>query len=162
MATVPLGKFGDEKFLARLVGKLLNTSDELATASAVCSDAFKQVVIGEPVVARDVYKSCSVEGLHSGQLWIKFIYAAALRVKRSAPQAIESELKGSWQIRRDSCGLWTCFVPRSGLLCRPAGSRTLVICRHRTLARHHQTAAHRQVLVAHLAERRGEAGANAG
>lgn len=62
--SLPLGKFGDEKYLVQLPGKLLNASDELTSATAIASDAFKQVVTGEPISARDLYKSavnfCSV------------------------------------------------------------------------------------------------------
>jgi phage/plasmid-associated DNA primase len=38
-----------------LVGKLLNTSDELGTAKAIASEGFKAIITGEPVTARDVY-----------------------------------------------------------------------------------------------------------
>ena len=57
--SVPLGKFSDEKYLVQLAGKLLNASDELTSASAVASDAFKQIVTGEPITARDVYRSAT-------------------------------------------------------------------------------------------------------
>jgi P4 family phage/plasmid primase-like protien len=52
---LPPTKFHDDKHLVRLVGKLLNTSDELGTAKAIGSEAFKAVVTGEPVMARNVY-----------------------------------------------------------------------------------------------------------
>ena len=54
--SVALGKFSDEKYLVKLVGKHLNASDELTSAQAVASDAFKQIVTGEPIAARDVYR----------------------------------------------------------------------------------------------------------
>ena len=57
--SIPLGKFSDEKYLVHLSGKLLNASDELTSASAVASDAFKQIVTGEPIIARDVYRSAT-------------------------------------------------------------------------------------------------------
>jgi P4 family phage/plasmid primase-like protien len=55
--SIPLGKFGDEKYLIKLPGKLLNASDELTSAAGIASDTFKQVVTGEPITARDLYKS---------------------------------------------------------------------------------------------------------
>jgi len=57
VASIPLGKMGDEKYASALAGKLLNASDELTSAAAVASDTFKQVVTGEPITARDVYQS---------------------------------------------------------------------------------------------------------
>jgi P4 family phage/plasmid primase-like protien len=57
VASVPPSKFVDERYVVKLVGKLLNTSDELGTASAISSDTFKHLVTGEPVQARDLYKS---------------------------------------------------------------------------------------------------------
>lgn len=56
VSALPLGKFGDDKFVCGLIGKLLNASDELTSAAAVASDTFKQVVTGEPITARDVYR----------------------------------------------------------------------------------------------------------
>jgi phage/plasmid-associated DNA primase len=52
---VPIGKLGDDRFAVRLVGKALNTSDELSER-AVRGDSFKKAVTGEPMSARDVYK----------------------------------------------------------------------------------------------------------
>ena len=46
----------DERHMIGLVGKLLNASDELSP-EAIASDTFKAVVTGEPIHARDVYKS---------------------------------------------------------------------------------------------------------
>jgi putative DNA primase/helicase len=40
----------------KLVGKLLNTSDELGTAEAIASDRFKAIITGEPSTGRDVYR----------------------------------------------------------------------------------------------------------
>jgi putative DNA primase/helicase len=57
VASVPPSKFGDERFVVKLAGKLLNTSDELGNARAIASDAFKAIVTGDPVPARDLYKS---------------------------------------------------------------------------------------------------------
>jgi putative DNA primase/helicase len=57
VASVPPNKFADERHTIKLVGKLLNTSDELGTARAIGSDVFKSLVTGEPVSARDVYAS---------------------------------------------------------------------------------------------------------
>ena len=53
---MPIGKLGDDRFAVQLVGKTLNTSDELSDR-AVRSDTFKKVVTGELMSARDVYKS---------------------------------------------------------------------------------------------------------
>jgi putative DNA primase/helicase len=56
VSSLPPSKFGDDRHLAKLVGKLLNTSDELGSAQAIASDGFKAIVTGEPVTARDVYR----------------------------------------------------------------------------------------------------------
>jgi phage/plasmid-associated DNA primase len=56
VASVPPSKLGDEKYAFRLIGKSLNASDEL-TNRAVKSDVFKRFVTGDPVPARDVYRS---------------------------------------------------------------------------------------------------------
>lgn len=56
-SAIPLGKFNDDKFVCGLIGKLLNASDELTSAAAVASDAFKQIITGEPITSRDVYRS---------------------------------------------------------------------------------------------------------
>src|SRR5215471_2067123 len=58
VASVPPGKFGDEKYTYRLIGKTLNAADELPDR-AVRSDVFKRMITGEPVPARDVYKSAT-------------------------------------------------------------------------------------------------------
>jgi P4 family phage/plasmid primase-like protien len=57
VAALPLGKFGEDRYVVHLAGKLLNASDELSSAAAIASDAFKSVVTGEPVIGRDVYRS---------------------------------------------------------------------------------------------------------
>jgi putative DNA primase/helicase len=57
VSSVPPTKFDDEKHLVKLVGKLLNTSDELGTAKAIASEGFKSIITGEPVPARDLYRS---------------------------------------------------------------------------------------------------------
>ncbi len=56
VCSIPLGKFSDEKYLAKLAGKYLNAADELTSASSIASDIFKQVVTGEPISARSAYK----------------------------------------------------------------------------------------------------------
>jgi putative DNA primase/helicase len=56
VSSVPPSKFGDDRHLAKLVGRLLNTSDELGSAQAIASDGFKAIITGEPVTARDVYR----------------------------------------------------------------------------------------------------------
>ena len=53
VASVPPGKFGDEKYAWRLIGRVLNAADELPDR-AVRSDVFKRMITGEPVPARDV------------------------------------------------------------------------------------------------------------
>ncbi|MGB4101014.1 MAG: DUF5906 domain-containing protein [Alphaproteobacteria bacterium] len=56
VASVPVGKFGDEKYTYRLIGKVLNATDELSH-KAIKSDVFKRMITGDPVPARDVYCS---------------------------------------------------------------------------------------------------------
>jgi phage/plasmid-associated DNA primase len=58
-AHVALGasKFGDDRHIVHLVGKLLNAPDELSGAAVISSDVFKKVVTGEPCTGRDVYRS---------------------------------------------------------------------------------------------------------
>jgi P4 family phage/plasmid primase-like protien len=57
VSAIPPSKFGDQTFVVKLRGKLLNTSDELGTAAVISSDTFKYLVTGEPVSARDLYRS---------------------------------------------------------------------------------------------------------
>ncbi len=57
ISAIQLSKLGDEKYVCGLPGKLLNASDELTSAAAVASDAFKQIITGDPITARDVYRS---------------------------------------------------------------------------------------------------------
>ena len=57
VTSIPANKLGDDKYAVQLVGKALNACDELTNASAVASDAFKKIITGDPVTARDVYKS---------------------------------------------------------------------------------------------------------
>jgi phage/plasmid-associated DNA primase len=58
VASVPPGKFGDEKYAFRLIGKVLNAADEFPNR-AVRTDMFKRMITGEPVPARDVYRSAT-------------------------------------------------------------------------------------------------------
>jgi P4 family phage/plasmid primase-like protien len=58
VSSVPPGKFGDEKYAWRLIGKVLNAADELPDR-AVKADVFKRIITGEPVPARDVYHSAT-------------------------------------------------------------------------------------------------------
>jgi len=58
VASVPPSKFGDEKYTFRLIGKVLNASDELPDR-AVRSDVFKRLITGEAVPARDLYRSAT-------------------------------------------------------------------------------------------------------
>ena len=57
ICSVTAARMGDERHIIGLVGKLLNASDELSSATAIASETFKAVVTGEPVQGRDVYKS---------------------------------------------------------------------------------------------------------
>lgn len=57
ICSIPPQKLADEKFAVRLAGKLLNASDELTSAAAIGSDSFKSAITGEPMAARDLYKS---------------------------------------------------------------------------------------------------------
>ncbi len=51
------GNFKEPAYAIGLVGKLLNTSDELSSANAIASDRFKAIITGNPIEARDLYKS---------------------------------------------------------------------------------------------------------
>jgi phage/plasmid-associated DNA primase len=57
VASIPVSKLGDERFVVHLAAKLLNASDEASSAKSIASDAFKKTITGEPVTGRDVYKS---------------------------------------------------------------------------------------------------------
>src|SRR4029450_5079084 len=60
---VTAARMGDERHIIGLVGKLLNASDELSSATAIASETFKAVINGkpvppgEPVQGPHVYKS---------------------------------------------------------------------------------------------------------
>ncbi|MEZ5961714.1 MAG: bifunctional DNA primase/polymerase [Hyphomonadaceae bacterium] len=54
-ASISPRRLGDDRHLIQLLGKVLNAADELG-GEAIASDVFKQVVTGELVTARDVYK----------------------------------------------------------------------------------------------------------
>jgi phage/plasmid-associated DNA primase len=56
LTEVSPARFGDEKYLVHLQGKLLNATDEMG-GGAIFSDAFKSVVTGEWTQARDLYRS---------------------------------------------------------------------------------------------------------
>jgi putative DNA primase/helicase len=56
VASVSASKFGDERFIVGLRGKLLNATDELSEG-AIASEAFKAAITGNPVSGRDVYRS---------------------------------------------------------------------------------------------------------
>jgi P4 family phage/plasmid primase-like protien len=57
VASISPAQFGDRTFTCHLVGKLLNAPDELAGTDALASEIFKQIITGEPLTVRDVYKS---------------------------------------------------------------------------------------------------------
>ena len=54
VSSVSANKFGDEYYAHRLIGKVLNASDELSD-KGIRSDVFKKVITGEPITAREVY-----------------------------------------------------------------------------------------------------------
>ena len=56
VSNISPAKFDDRTYLCQLPGKLLNAPDELAGTDAIASQIFKQVITGEPVMARDVYR----------------------------------------------------------------------------------------------------------
>jgi len=53
---VPPGDFGKEQFIANLIGKAANLSDELSSSRAIASDKMKQVVTGDMVNGKIVYR----------------------------------------------------------------------------------------------------------
>jgi phage/plasmid-associated DNA primase len=57
VAALSASKFGDERYIVHLRGKLLNAPDEMSSAAVIASDVFKQIITGEPISGRDVYKS---------------------------------------------------------------------------------------------------------
>jgi P4 family phage/plasmid primase-like protien len=57
VSAISPARFDDRTFACHLVGKLLNAPDELAGTEAVASEIFKQIITGEPIMARDVYRS---------------------------------------------------------------------------------------------------------
>lgn len=57
VSAIPPNRFNDERYVCGLAGKLLNASDELTSAAAIGSDAFKAAITGEPMTGRDVYRS---------------------------------------------------------------------------------------------------------
>jgi P4 family phage/plasmid primase-like protien len=57
VSAIPPTRFDDRTFVCHLAGKLLNAPDELAGTDTIASEIFKQVVTGEPITARDVYRS---------------------------------------------------------------------------------------------------------
>jgi phage/plasmid-associated DNA primase len=57
VASISANKFGDEKYVVRLIGKLLNATDELSSAGAIASEIFKTVITGQPVEGRELYRS---------------------------------------------------------------------------------------------------------
>jgi len=57
IASVPAAKLSDQSFLVRIAGKLLNATDELSGTAAIAGETFKACVTGNPVTARDLYRS---------------------------------------------------------------------------------------------------------
>jgi putative DNA primase/helicase len=60
VASVPAAKFNDDRHVIHLVGKYLNRRDEVSSAAVISSDACKNIITGEPIAGRDVYKSAVV------------------------------------------------------------------------------------------------------
>ena len=56
ISCVPPGDFGKEQFIANLIGKAANLSDELSSSRAIASDKMKQVVTGDMVNGKIVYR----------------------------------------------------------------------------------------------------------
>lgn len=56
VCSVPLTKFSDPFALIQLAGRRLNAVPELGAAQAVASEAFKAVVSGDQIMARDLHK----------------------------------------------------------------------------------------------------------
>ena len=57
VSAISPARFDDRTFACHLMGKLLNAPDELAGTEAVASEIFKQIITGEPIMVRDVYRS---------------------------------------------------------------------------------------------------------
>ena len=57
VASISPARFDDRTFTCHLDGKLLNAPDELASGDAIASETFKQIITGEPLTVRDLYKS---------------------------------------------------------------------------------------------------------
>lgn len=55
VSSVPPADLGDPQFLAMLVGKQINISDELSNSKAIASDRFKSCVTGDDLSAKVVY-----------------------------------------------------------------------------------------------------------
>ena len=56
ISCVPPGDFGKEQFIANLIGKAANLSDELSSSRAIASDKMKQVVTGDMINGKIVYR----------------------------------------------------------------------------------------------------------
>ena len=56
ICSIPPGDMDREQYLAKLLGKSVNLSDELSNAAAVASDKLKAVVTGDPVTAKIIYR----------------------------------------------------------------------------------------------------------
>ena len=56
VSCVPPGDFGKEQFIANLIGKAANLSDELSSSRAIASDKMKQVVTGDMINGKIVYR----------------------------------------------------------------------------------------------------------
>jgi len=56
-SSLPAAKLSDQSFLVRLADKHLNATDELSGTAAIAGEVFKACVTGEPVAARDLYRS---------------------------------------------------------------------------------------------------------
>jgi P4 family phage/plasmid primase-like protien len=57
VSAISPAKFDDRTFACHLAGKLLNAPDELSGTDAIASETFKQIITGDPLTVRDVYRS---------------------------------------------------------------------------------------------------------
>jgi len=56
VSAIPPEDFSNEQHLAALAGKLANITDELSSSRSVASDKFKQLITGETVSAKEIYR----------------------------------------------------------------------------------------------------------
>ena len=57
VSAISPARFDDRTFACHLAAKLLNAPDELAGTDSIASEVFKQIITGDPLTVRDVYRS---------------------------------------------------------------------------------------------------------